>query len=57
LAKAIEKKFGIKPEVIQSGGGVFDITVDGIKIFSKKEQGRFPTPEEILKAIKNMNSR
>jgi selT/selW/selH-like putative selenoprotein len=31
----------------RSGGGVFEITVDGELRFSKKKLGRFPTDEEI----------
>jgi selT/selW/selH-like putative selenoprotein len=31
----------------RSGGGVFEITVDGKLKFSKKALGRFPTDEEI----------
>lgn len=30
---------------------MFEVTVDGALIFSKKETGRFPTDEEILGAI------
>jgi len=32
----------------KSGGGVFEITVDGGLRFSKKATGRFPTDEEVL---------
>ena len=31
----------------RSGGGVFEITVDGELKFSKKRLGRFPTDQEI----------
>ena len=31
----------------RSGGGVFEITIDGELKFSKKALGRFPTDEEI----------
>ncbi len=51
MAKAIEKKFGVKPQLIKSSGGVFEVTVDGKKIFSKKETGRFPEHDEILNTI------
>jgi selT/selW/selH-like putative selenoprotein len=32
----------------KSGGGVFEITVDGGLRYSKKATGRFPTDEEVL---------
>lgn len=34
-------------EIIPSSGGVFEVTLDGKIIFSKKSVGRFPTDEEI----------
>jgi predicted Rdx family selenoprotein len=30
---------------------VFDVVVDGRRIFSKHEVGRFPDPEEIVRAL------
>jgi len=35
----------------RSGGGVFEITVDGRLAFSKKATGRFPTDEEVLGSL------
>jgi selT/selW/selH-like putative selenoprotein len=35
----------------KSGGGVFEITVDGKLAYSKKSSGRFPTDEEVLAII------
>jgi len=35
----------------KSGGGVFEITVDGRLAWSKKATGRFPTDEEMLDAL------
>lgn len=35
----------------KSGGGVFEITVDGRLAFSKKASGRFPTTEEVLATL------
>jgi selenoprotein W-related protein len=34
-----------------SDGGIFDIVLDGKLIFSRKQEGRFPTIEEIKKQI------
>ena len=32
----------------RSGGGVFEITVDGTLKYSKKQTGRFPTDDEVI---------
>jgi selT/selW/selH-like putative selenoprotein len=32
---------------VKSGGGAFEVTVDGKKVFSKLELGRFPAYGEI----------
>jgi selenoprotein W-related protein len=42
---------GAKSELVPSGGGVFEVTVDGKKIFSKKDLGRFPEDGEILSLV------
>jgi selT/selW/selH-like putative selenoprotein len=34
----------------KSGGGVFEITVDGRLVFSKKATGRFPTDQDVASA-------
>jgi selT/selW/selH-like putative selenoprotein len=35
----------------RSGGGVFEITVDGRLGYSKKATGRFPADAEVLAAV------
>jgi selenoprotein W-related protein len=52
LAAAIEAEIGVEPTLIRGGGGVFDVTVDGERIFSKKSVGRFPEDEEILEQMR-----
>jgi selenoprotein W-related protein len=37
--------------MIESGGGVFEVCVDGDLIFSKKELGRFPEHPEIFSIL------
>jgi selenoprotein W-related protein len=34
-------------ELVSSGGGTFDIFLDGQLVFSKKAKGRFPKPGEV----------
>ncbi len=52
LAAAIEARFkGVKIEMVESSGGVFEIVSEGKLIYSKKATGRHPTHEEILDAL------
>jgi selT/selW/selH-like putative selenoprotein len=39
-------------ELKRSGGGVFEITVDGSLRYSKKATGDFPTNDQLLAAIR-----
>ena len=43
---------GVETKLISSGGGVFEIMLDGDLIFSKKEKGRFPDHGEVASLIK-----
>jgi len=43
---------GIDSEIVRGSGGIFVVSVDGKKIFSKKEEGRFPTEREILDQLR-----
>jgi len=45
---------GVESELVCGGGGIFDVVVDGDMVFSKRESGRFPEPDEILSKIRNI---
>ena len=51
MAATLTKKYGITPTLIEGGKGIFDVIVDGVLVFSKKEVGRFPEHDEITEAI------
>ena len=38
---------GAEIELVQSSGGVFEITLDGELVYSKKANGRFPKWKEV----------
>ena len=38
-------------QIVPSKGGRFEVSLDGEKIFSKLEEGRFPEPGELKSAI------
>lgn len=39
-------------ELIPSSGGVFEVTVNGEKIYSKDETGLFPKSQEIIEKMR-----
>ena len=43
---------GVETKLISSGGGVYEIILDGELIFSKKTLGRFPDDGEVVALIK-----
>jgi selenoprotein W-related protein len=51
LAAEIESMFRVKPELIPSQGGCFEVVADGQLVFSKKELDRFPENEEVIAAL------
>jgi selenoprotein W-related protein len=39
---------GAEVKLVKGSGGVFDVVVDGAKIYSKFDTGRFPEPGEVV---------
>lgn len=57
MAADIKKHTGVEPELIPGSGGIFDVVVDGKKIFSKHDVGRFPEHKEILSQLPTSKSK
>jgi hypothetical protein len=53
LKEGIEGKLKIPTQIRLGGPGSLDVFVDKQKIYSKKQTGRLPTVEEILKLIRD----
>ena len=53
LEAELKSRFpGVETKLISSGGGVYEIILDGELIFSKKTLGRFPDDGEVIALIK-----
>ena len=52
MAASLKKEFGVDAELIQGGGGIFDVKLDGKLIYSKHEMGRFPEHDEVIDAVR-----
>ncbi len=53
LAESIEHETGAQAELIRGDNGIFDVEVDGRRIYSKHETGRFPEHEEVLAELRS----
>jgi len=54
LRSSLDSRFGILAEMRPSSGGVFEVTLNGSLIFSKKQLGRFPNDGEIVTFIEDV---
>lgn len=43
----------MQSELLASGGGVFEVTVGGKLVFSKRDLGRFPHEGEVLELVRS----
>ena len=54
MAAAIRDEFGFESELVRLRNGIFNVWVDGKKIYDKDHEERFPEEQEILDAITAM---
>ena len=52
MAATIKKELGIDSELVRGSGGIFDVTVDGRKIYSKHDSGTFPSEKAIVETLR-----
>ena len=53
MAARLEAEFGVSSQLIEGGGGVFDVEVDGALLHSKQQSaGQFPDEDKLVAAIK-----
>jgi selenoprotein W-related protein len=52
LADELLKTFQVRAKLIPGENGIFDVIVNGKKVFSRAETGRFPEPGEITRKLK-----
>jgi selenoprotein W-related protein len=44
----------VKAELVKGSNGVFDVTADGVLVYSKHQTGRFPEHAEVLQALRGV---
>jgi selT/selW/selH-like putative selenoprotein len=45
---------GVESELVRGSGGIFVVSADNEVLFSKKQEGRFPTEREIVEKLRAM---
>ena len=50
------KDLGIESQLVRGSGGIFDVTVDNRRIFSKRDEGRFPSEQEIIDKLEELKA-
>jgi selenoprotein W-related protein len=56
LAAELKRAFpDAEVRLVQSSGGLFEVTVDGQLVFSKKAARRHAEPGEVLKAVQQLS--
>ncbi len=51
MQEAIKKKYGITAGLVESMGGIFEVSIDDKVAYSNQTTYRFPTDEEIFEKI------
>lgn len=51
MAADLKNRFGVDAQLEPGHGGIFDVQVDGRKVYSKHETHRFPHPGEVDELI------
>jgi predicted Rdx family selenoprotein len=52
LADELREAFGVNAKLIPGYNGIFDVVIDGQRVFSRSEAGRFPELGEISGKLK-----
>jgi selT/selW/selH-like putative selenoprotein len=51
LQAAIKSKYGIGAQLDEGVGGIFEVFIDGVSVYSNQTTYRFPTDEEIFEKV------
>lgn len=54
MAAEIKKQLGVDSQLVRGSGGIFDVSVDNKKIYSKYESGTFPAEKDIVEQLRKL---
>lgn len=53
MAARLKRAFNVEAKLIEGGGGIFDVVVDGQLLHSKHETGQFPDEAALVRRIRS----
>jgi len=53
LAAELKRQLGVDAQLVRGSGGIFEVSIDNERIFSKKDEGRFPSESEIVEKLRS----
>lgn len=56
MAAEIKKELGVESELVRGSDGIFDVSVNNRRIFSKEIEGRFPSEKEIIEKLRALKA-
>ena len=54
MAAEIKRSTGLDSELVRGSGGIFNVSADNKLLFSKKQEGRFPSEAEIIEKLREI---
>jgi selT/selW/selH-like putative selenoprotein len=54
LAAEIKKELGVDSQLVRGSGGIFDVSVNDKKIYSKYDSGKFPAEKDIIEQLRKL---
>ena len=57
MQAAIKNEFGISPNLKEGEGGIFEVFIDGEKVYSNQTTYRFPNNDEIFDKIRERSEK
>lgn len=52
MAAKFKSDLGAEPSLVEGGGGIFDVVVDGNLVYSKHQTGNFPDEDTLVESLK-----
>ncbi|MBC7781169.1 MAG: SelT/SelW/SelH family protein [Proteobacteria bacterium] len=56
MAAELKREFQVEATLIKSSGGVFEVDIDGARVYSKTATGQFPQAGEVIGRVRTLRA-